>query len=383
MLLFLLVFSGCSQFGYYANSVQGQLDVWQRGRAIGEVIADPATTDALRTRLELALKIRDFATRELALPDNGSYRRYADLERQFVVWNVFAAPEFSVGPAKWCFAFAGCVNYRGYFSKADADRFAAETAAQGYDVYVGGVPAYSTLGWFDDPVLNTFVKYPEVELARLIFHELSHQVVYVKDDTVFNESFATAVEAEGVRRWIARHGNEGDKELFEQRTRYRKDFRALISRYRERLRMLYAGGLPPNGAQPQEGERATKDLLRAPENERAVQDLRAPENERVAKDLRARKAALFDEMKRDYEKLKQGWGGFAGFDRWFAKPTNNALLASVAIYNEQSSAFHALLKKNGNDLPRFFEEVKQLAQLAKRERDTVLHAHLASGAGAP
>ncbi len=335
ILLFLLIFSGCAQVGYYAQSVQGQLDVWRRARAIDTVIADPVTTDALRTRLALALKIREFASRELALPDNGSYRRYADVQRPFVLWNVFAAPEFSVTPMQWCFAFAGCVNYRGYFSKEDADRYAGDAAAQGHDVHVGGVPAYSTLGWFDDPVLNTFVNYPEVELARLIFHELSHQVVYVKDDTVFNESFATAVELEGVRRWIERHGGASDRQTFEQRSRYRAGFRELIVRYRERLNTLYASAAAPD-------------------------------------EKRSRKARLFGEMKHDYEKLKAEWGGFAGYDRWFAQPPNNALLASVSLYTQQVPAFTALLEKHNRDLPRFFDEVKRLSLLGKHEREAAL-----------
>lgn len=336
-LLFLFTISGCAQMGYYAQSVQGQLDIWWRGRAIDAVLADSASTAALRERLTAALRIREFASRELGLPDNGSYRRYADLGRPFVVWNVFVAPEFSVVPEQWCFAFAGCVTYRGYFSKQDADAFAAQAAAGGNDVHVGGVPAYSTLGWFDDPVLNTFAHYPDVELARLIFHELAHQVVYVKDDTVFNESFATAVEIEGVRRWIARHGGARDREIFEQRSRYRADFRTLVVRYRDRLSALY-------------GEAYGTD------------------------EKRKRKAALFGEMKRDYETLKQSWGGFSGYDRWFAQPPNNALLASVSIYTQQVPAFQALLERHNRDLPRFFAEAKRMAQLAKAERDALLAA---------
>jgi predicted aminopeptidase len=339
ILLFLMIFSGCSQVAYYAQSMHGQLDVWRRGHSIDELIDAPTTAGSLRDRLTLALKIREFASRELALPDNGSYRRYADLERPFVVWNVFAAPEFSVEPAHWCFAFIGCVNYRGYFSKLDADNYASEAAAQGHDVHVGGVPAYSTLGWFDDPVLNTFVNYPEVELARLIFHELAHQIVYVKDDSVFNESFATAVEGEGVRRWIARHGSVRDRDIFDQRSRYRADFRALIARYRERLGALYAKALVPD-------------------------------------DKRIRKVRMFDEMKRDYVKLKIEWGGYAGYDRWFAQPPNNALLASVFLYTQQVPAFRALIEKHRHDLPRFFVAVKQLARLGKNERDIALRSHV-------
>ncbi len=333
--LFLLSIFGCSQIGYYAQSVRGQLNLWSREKPITEVINDSASPQALRDKLALALKAREFASAELGLPQNKSYRRYADLERPFVVWNVFAAPEFSVQPVQWCFVMAGCVNYRGYFAKADADAFAAEAAAKGHDVYVGGVPAYSTLGWFADPVLNTFVNYPAVELARLIFHELSHQVVYVKDDTVFNESFAVAVEREGLRRWIAQHGSEQDRATFMRMQGYRAQFVALIQTYRERLDALYQQPLP-------------------------------------AGDRRVAKQKLFDEMQADYGKLKASWGGFAGYDRWFAQKPNNALLASVSIYTQQVPAFEALLREQGNDLPRFFETVKALARMDKPAREAVL-----------
>ena len=169
----LLALTGCAHVGYYLQSIGGQLDVWNRERAIDEVVADPATPGALREKLAAVQRIREFASRELGLPDNASFRRYADLGRPFVVWNVFAAPEFSTKPLQWCFPVAGCVGYRGYFAKADAEDFAAVLAAGGDDVYVGGVPAYSTLGWFADPVLNTFVRYPDPGIARLIFHELA------------------------------------------------------------------------------------------------------------------------------------------------------------------------------------------------------------------
>jgi predicted aminopeptidase len=216
ILLILLMFSGCTQLGYYTQSVSGQLDIWRREKPIHEVIEDAASPPALRDKLAQVLVIREYASRELALPANSSFRRYADLQRPFVAWNVFATEEFSMQPKTWCFAVAGCVSYRGYFAKADAENFAVGIAAAGHDVYVGGVPAYSTLGWFADPVLNTFIHYSPVELARLIFHELSHQVVYVKDDTVFNESFAVAVERAGVARWIARHGTAADRDVFAQ-----------------------------------------------------------------------------------------------------------------------------------------------------------------------
>jgi predicted aminopeptidase len=345
--LFLLIFSGCSQFGYYAQSIRGQFDIWSREKPIQEVIADSASPRALRDKLVLALKAREFASAELGLPQNQSYRRYADVGRPFVVWNVFAAPEFSTQPVQWCFVMAGCVNYRGYFSRTDADEFAADAAAQKHDVYVGGVPAYSTLGWFADPVLNTFVNYPAVEIARIIFHELSHQVVYVKDDSVFNESFAVAVEREGLRRWLAKNGSAQERQLFENRQDYRAGFIALVQTYRRHLDALY--------------------------------------KQRIAVDaMRAAKQQLFDDMQRDYGKLKASWGGFAGYDRWFAHKPNNALLASVSIYTQRVPAFEAMLREQGNDLPAFFEAVKALARLGKTEREAVLerYAPATSTAGA-
>ena len=204
---FVTVLGGCTNLGYYYQAVEGQMQIWHRSRPIKQVIDDAQTPAQIRERLELVLRVRDFASAELALPDNGSYRKYADVERPFVVWNAFAAGEFSVAPKEWCFLFAGCVGYRGYFSQAGAERFAEDLKRQGLDVFVAGIPAYSTLGWFDDPVLNTVVRYPDAQLAQLIFHELAHQVFYVAGDTMFNESFAVAVELEGVDRWLARDGD--------------------------------------------------------------------------------------------------------------------------------------------------------------------------------
>ena len=198
-----LLLPGCAAPGYYLQAASGQFEVWRRSRPIAQVRSDAGTAPALRERLALAERIRAFASRSLALPDNGSYRKYADVRRPYVVWNVFAAREFSVRPEQWCFPVAGCVSYRGYFAHPDALAFAAALRSRGHEVHVAGVTAYSTLGWFDDPVLNTFIHYPESELARLIFHELAHQRVYTSDDTGFNEAYATAVELLGARQWLA------------------------------------------------------------------------------------------------------------------------------------------------------------------------------------
>jgi predicted aminopeptidase len=332
--------AGCSTLGYYWQAFGGQMELVRKARPIPEVIADPATAGDLKVRLERVREIRDFASRALALPDNGSYRQYADLKRHFVVWNVFATPEFSVQPKEWCFPVAGCVNYRGYFAQADAEAFAAGLRRDDLDVYVGGVPAYSTLGWLDDPVLNTFIQYPDTELARLIFHELSHQVAYAKGDSTFNESFAVAVEIEGVKRWIDAKGTPEQRAAFAAAQQRRRDFAALVQRHRDSLAQVYAGGLPP--------ER-----------------------------MRAEKARALDAMRADYAALKQQWGGFAGFDWWFAQPLNNAQLASVALYTQLVPAFQRLLADSNGDLPRFYAEVKALAKLPERERHAALGVALA------
>lgn len=343
LLVLLLALGGCANVGYYLQSVQGQLEILRRERPIAEMIAEPQTSDALRERLRAALDIRSYASRELALPDNDSYRRYADLGRPFVVYTVFATPEFSLDPLEWCFAFAGCVKYRGYFSKEDADRFAAELGVQGHDVFIGGVPAYSTLGWFADPVLNTFVNYPRPELARLIFHELAHQIVYVRDDSVFNESFAVAVEREGLRRWLAQHGTDGDRRVAETVQQRRGEFLRLVQDYRARLAELYASSL----------------------------DVEAK---------RARKAALYAELNAGYEALRSTWGVLGGADRWFGQQPNNGLLASVSIYTRLVPAFEALLRQ-AQDMPAFYREVQRLAALPPGERTAQLDALNVRAAG--
>jgi predicted aminopeptidase len=322
--------AGCSSFGYYMQSIDGHVKVLHARQPIASVVADPATAPALKAKLQRALEIRDFASRELQLPDNPSYRSYADLQRRYVVWNVFAAGEFSVEPQQWCFPVAGCVGYRGYFAQAAAEAFARELRGQGLDVFVSGVPAYSTLGWFDDPVLNTFINYPEHELARLIFHELAHQVAYVKHDSEFNESFAAAVEIEGVRRWIARAGDDKMRADFERAQQRRAQFFELVFRYRRELGALYRAQLAPEA-------------------------------------MRARKAAAYAAMQRDYARIKSQWGGFAGYDRFFDS-VNNANLASVAIYHALVPQFQQLIAKHNGDLLAFYAEVKALAALGKDER---------------
>ena len=339
-LLLLPLLAGCTAAGYYWQGIRGQLDLLERARPIPAVLA--STEDpALKRKLERVLAIREYASRELALPDNPSYRSYTDLGRRFVLWNVFAAPELSLEPRQWCFPVAGCVNYRGYFDEAAARAEAAQLGATGDDVYVGGVPAYSTLGYFNDPMLSTVIRYPDAEVARLIFHELAHQVAYAKDDTVFNESFAVAVEEEGIGRWLAAQDDSALTAQFNTSQRYRDGFRTLISRTRSELVTLYA----------------------------------SPAS---AEEKRAGKAAAFATMRAAYDALKKDWGGFAVYDGWFAQGPNNASLAAVGLYTQKVPEFHALLAGDSGDLRRFYAHVKALAALPKGERDSALAAAAAA-----
>jgi predicted aminopeptidase len=331
MVLLVPLLGGCANLGYYWQSVGGQMEIWKKEQPITTLLADPALSPDLKRRLASVLRMREFASRELALPDNGSYRKYADLKRPYVLWNVFAAPEFSVKLKDWCFLIAGCVSYRGYFSESEAERFADDERGRGYDVFVAGVPAYSTLGWFDDPVLNTFIYFPETEVARLIFHELAHQLVYVKDDSMFNESFAGTVEEEGVSRWLVENGSVEQRAAFDAAQQRKKDFVNLVLKYRSRLDELYSS---------------------------AISDAEKRESKRQ----------IFSELRQEYTLLKASWGGFSGYDRWFTPEANNAYLASVAAYTQLVPAFQALLAKNDGNLARFYQAVKEIANLPKAER---------------
>jgi len=336
VLVSLALAAGCGTLGYYAQAVRGGLSIACRKRPIARVLADPRVDAGLKERLREVERMRDFAVRELALPENPSYRSYADLGRPYATWTVVAAPELSIKPLSWCFPVAGCVTYRGYFSRQAAERFAGRLAAEGHDVDVGGVAAFSTLGWLADPVLNTFVSLPETELAALLFHELSHQVAYVKDDTAFNESFATAVELEGVARWLGAQGRASEIEAFRLAQAREDEVVRLVRAFRQRLAEVYA----------------------------------APEPEAWR---RARKAEVLGELREAYRALAATWGGspHAG---WFDEGLDNARLASFGAYHELVPAFEALLEREGGDLPRFYAEVRRLAELPPQRRREKLAA---------
>ena len=323
--------ASCQTVGYYSQAAGGQMQLWRAAKPIDELLEDENTDPVLRERLELVSEIRTFAIKELSLPDNGSYRRYADLERPYVLWNVFAAPALSLEPVTWCFPIAGCVGYRGYFSEQGAQRFADRLRERGFDVYVGGVPAYSTLGWFDDAVLNTFIGYSDADLAQLIFHELAHQVAYAPGDTTFNESFATAVELEGVKRWLATSGRDAQSVAVEAALGRHQDFLDLVMRTRAELQQIY----------------------------------QSEQTDDVKLSL---KVDAYSRLREDYQALKRQWGGYSGYDLWFEEPLNNAKIGSVAAYNQLVLGFQQLLAEKGGDLDAFYAAVIELTKMTPEQR---------------
>jgi len=330
----LLLASGCSSLGYYAQAAHGQFSLLAQARPIEDWLDDPHTSARLRDKLQTVREIRRFAVEQLALPDNGSYKSYAQLERPFVVWNVVAAPALSLKARQWCFPVAGCVDYRGYYSQRDAQQYADGLVKEGDDVQVLGVPAYSTLGWFNDPVMSTFINYPDVELARLIFHELAHQAVYAKGDSQFNESYATTVEEIGLEQWLQAHHDDRLRAAYKVFAGRKQDFLELLLKYRSQLEANY------------EGDGSEADKLR-------------------------RKAEIFDALRAEYQQLKVQWGGFSGYDRWFAMPLSNAHLALVGTYHDRVPAFRELFRRSSG-FADFFARVKALAKLDKTVRDEQL-----------
>jgi predicted aminopeptidase len=299
------------------------------------VIADPKTPPAVRGQLEAVAEIREYASRELKLPDNGSYRSYADVGRPYVVWNVVAAPEFSVDAKQWCYPIVGCVAYRGYFVERRARAFAEKLHRKSLDVSVGGVAAYSTLGHFNDPILNTMLGWDETELASIIFHELTHQMLYVADDSDFNEALATTVEEAGVRRWLQHHGRDRQLSAYDVQQQHYLEVIDLLTRTRTELRTLYAS--------------STDTRL-----------------------LRDRKTAAYAALRASYAHLKEGWGGRAPFEAWFDGDINNAHLASIATYFDCVPGFKRELDAVGGNLEAFYQRAQELARIDREQRDAML-----------
>ena len=331
--LWVVLLSGCSSVSYYGQLASGQWQLLQAREPVAKVIADPSRAQPLRDHLVQAQKARTFASAQLHLPDNQSYRLYADIGRPYVVWNVFATQEFSLAAQNHCFPIAGCVAYRGYYSQGAARGEAALLKQQGMDVSIGGVEAYSTLGWFNDPIMSSMLSWGDERLATLIFHELAHQRFYVKDDTEFNESFATFVEQEGTRQWrVAR----GLAPIGSAALQQRDQFTRLVLDTRKRLETLYAQPLAVDA-------------------------------------MRRAKAAEFERLRSEYRQVRDSqWGGDKRYDAWVNQPMNNARLLPFGLYDQWVPAFAALFRQEGENWLKFYAAVERMGQLPVAQRKAAL-----------
>jgi predicted aminopeptidase len=334
--------AGCA-VPFYWQAIGGQLELLRKRTPIEKLVDDPAVDSALRSKLSSVAAIREFAVDTLELPDNRSYTTYVALDRSYVVWNVVATKEFSVDPERSCFPFAGCVAYRGFFARDAAERYQARLTAEGLDTYSGGSSAYSTLGYFADPVLSTMISGGEQYVASLLFHELAHQKLYIKGDSEFSEAFATVIEEFGTERWLMLHGTAADLDRYRQRRQRGADFAALIAMQQTRLREIYVRNEPPESK-------------------------------------RAEKRAAFAALQADYAQLKSRWGGNTDYDAWFAQPLNNAALAAVATYTRWVPVLRQRLDARGLDA--FYADTAALAKLRDDERAARLAAWRASPASA-
>lgn len=320
---------------YYAHAAGGQLDLLQHRVPLAEAIADPSTKPQVLQKLSLASQVRAYATSTIGLPDNGSYRSYVDVQREQLLWTVFAAPEFSLRPIPHCFPLVGCVAYRGFFSAAKAKALADKFEAEGHDVYIGRATAYSSLGWFADPIVSTMLRRSDADFAELLIHELAHQQLYIDDDTVFNESFATAVASIAIEQMMAAE-LVTKPAAWAERHRRQSRFISLLLSTQQALRATYAD--------------ATANTA----------------------ELRDKKAAIFKQLRQDYAALKQTWNGYAGYDGWFSRPINNARFVAVGSYNRWTAGFTELFRRSQQDWSRFFQNAAWLGGLPASQRAALL-----------
>jgi len=336
-----LALAGCSTVTYYAQAIGGQLNILARAEPIDEILdatpvhRAPPEAATLRSRLTTVLEIREFATSRLALPDNGSYREYVELDRDAVAWNVVVAPELSLSPRRWCFPVIGCVPYRGFFSLDRAREFADEQRRAGFDVRVATVAGYSTLGWFRDPIVSTQLRRNDIDLAALIFHELAHQKLYISNDAAFNESFATVVEKQGVQAWLGMQGSPERFGEWEISHRMQLDFVRFLGIYRERLKAVYAS------TEPDEARRLGK-------------------------------RKIYSELRDAYPAWRTRWDNNSRYDGWFADRINNAHLAGIDLYFRHVPAFEELFRRSGYDFARFYRAAGEIGRKQQAEREQLL-----------
>jgi predicted aminopeptidase len=330
------VLPGCSTVTFYSQAIQGQAEILMKARPVAQVLNDPKVPEKVKRKLVLAQEVRRFAKTKLGLPATGRYDRYTDLQRRYVSWVVFAAPEFSVEGKTWWYPVVGSLKYRGFFSETAAKAEAANLKARGFDVDASGVEAYSTLGWFHDPVLNTFFDRTDAEFAELLFHELTHVRLFIPGDTDFNEAFATANAEAAVRRWLAAKGDRRALARYEAGLAKDREIVRLLLETREKLKTLYRTS---SGGPPQ---------------------------------LRRKKESIFSEMRERYAGIRKRWRSDSHYDRSFARPWNNARLNTVATYYDLVPAFERLLKARGGDTECFYSAVEAMRTLSKEQRLALL-----------
>ena len=335
----LIALPGCQSIGYYSQAIKGQCGIYLGQRPIKSILADTNVPTELKEKLGLVLQLREYAERELKLKANGHYLKYSDVHRRFVVWNVNAAPELSLEPKRWWYPVVGSLKYRGYFSEKMARKYGARLDKKGYDVFVGGVEAYSTLGWFRDPVLNTFVHNTDADLAEIIFHELSHQRVFANGDTDFNEAFATAVAEEAVQRWLRSLGNTNALQEYLDSQKRTEQFVGIVDQARTQLKAVYGDPVEAKG-----GTGGLSD-----------------------NDKREQKKRIIAELKERYTALKLQWGGDTSMDGWFARPINNAQLNTIATYYDLVPEFRKLIRASNGDLEKFFATCTRLAKVKDKD----------------
>lgn len=320
--------ASCNTVHFYAQAARGQWDILHRARPFDEVLADAKSSPELCRKLRLVQQLRDYAQHTLHLPVDKQFHDYSDLQRPFVVWVVFAAPEFSVEAKTWWYPLVGKLKYRGFFNEAEAKATGEQLKREGFDVHVGGTDAYSTLGWFRDPVLNTFLRRTDADLAELIFHELTHARVFLSGDTDFNEALATAFAQNATRRWL--RDTHQDAAL--------RKYEADSAKDREIVKLLLA----------------TRDALK---HEFAT-----------STDPATTKRACFTQMNKRYEAIRQHWRGDSRYDRYFALPMNNARLNSVATYFDLVPEFERLLDACKSDPETFFARLEAMKSMNKKQR---------------
>jgi len=359
LVLAITTMCGCRTLSFYAQAAKGQYQLFAHQQPIRKLLGDAATPPSLEAQLKLLNQLLAFAKSDLRLPVGGHYRDYVDVHRRFVVWDVEAAPEFSLEPKGWWYPLVGRLEYRGYFSEKGARNYAAALAKKGSDVYVGGVEAYSTLGWFKDPALNTFIFEHEPDLAELIFHELGHQQLFARGDEDFNEAFATTVGQEGARRWLRAKGDMAAYVKYQDELARTRQFVHLIARTRKKLETLYGD------------EKTETGRIKAAKTRRSM----------PVEQLRREKQRIFESLQSEYSRLKEQWGGKTDYDEWFAHGVNNAKLNSVAAYYDFVPGFERLLEESGGDMPRFYQAAARLAKQPKKDRHRWLMMLGAQGRG--